>query len=404
VSLLLLVGCTSYIPRDNLHPLLTGNSSEDNIKLVTVPLPVIAASPNEGITSGALAAFLAHNKRDEITTLLAPQVTYNDNFGVTASLYGAFYPTPDRNIEFNLSQSGRVNHDYELRVRDTSLLGKTLELNGFFFKLSDGSSRFFGFNAKSPKQMETNYANDELGYNISAGYQLARYFQITLGDRFRNVNIRPGAFRQLPDIKDRFSSATVPGIDGFTTHAMRVSLTYSTLDSRDTPTFGGYTRITFEPTLEALGGAGNYRHYEVETKGFIPLKDGRYISVFRLMYNQTLGPDVPFLEQSILGGETSLRGYGRNRFIDSSFLLCNIEERIRLFRWEVFGVTADWELAPFIDLGAVMESLDKANGSNFEFNPGVGFRAIIRPNIVGRVDLGVGKEGPAIFVGLGYPF
>jgi hypothetical protein len=404
VSLLLLAGCTSYIPRDNLHPLLTGNSSEDNIKLVTVPLPVIAASPNEGITSGVLTAFLAHNKRDEITTLLAPQVTYNDNFGVTASLYGAFYPTPDRNIEFNLSQSGRVNHDYELRVRDTSLLGKDLELNGFFFKLSDGSSRFFGFNAKSPKQMETNYANDELGYNISAGHQIGPHFQVTLGDRFRNVNIRPGAFGQLPDIKDRFSSATVPGIDGFTTHAMRVSLTYSTLDNRDTPTFGGYTRITFEPTLEALGGAGNHRHYEVETKGFIPLSNSRYISVFRLMYNQTLGPDVPFLEQSILGGETSLRGYGRNRFIDSSFLLCNIEERIRLFRWEVFGVTADWELAPFIDLGAVMESLDKANGSNFEFNPGVGFRAIIRPNIVGRVDLGVGKEGPAIFVGLGYPF
>ncbi|NTW88396.1 MAG: BamA/TamA family outer membrane protein, partial [Desulfobulbaceae bacterium] len=139
-------------------------------------------------------------------------------------------------------------------------------------------------------------------------------------------------------------------------------------------------------------------------KGYIPVSNARYISVFRLMYNQTLGNNVPFLEQSILGGETTLRGYGRNRFIDNSFMLCNLEERIRLFRWEVFGVTADWEVAPFIDLGAVMESLDKANGSNFEFNPGIGFRAIVRPNIVGRVDLGVGKDGPAVFVGLGYPF
>ena len=403
-GLLLLVGCTSYIPRKNSHLLQTGNPADDTIKLVTVPLPVIASSPNEGITSGALTAFLAHNKQDEITTLLAPQVTYNDTFGVTASLYGAFYPTPNRNVEFNLSQSGRVNHDYELRVRDTSLLGRKLELNGFFFKLADGSSRFFGFNAKSPQQMETNYANDESGYNISAGYQIGRHFQVTLGDRFRDVGIRSGAFGGLPDIKDRFSSATVPGIDGFTTHAVRVSLSYSTLDNRDTPTFGGYTRISFEPTIKDLGGAGDYRHYEVEAKGFIPLSNGRYISVFRLMYNQTLGPNVPFLEQSILGGESTLRGYGRNRFIDNSFLLCNLEERIRLFRWEVFGVTADWEVAPFVDLGAVMESLDKANGTNFEFNPGIGFRAIVRPNIVGRVDLGVGKDGPAIFVGLGYPF
>jgi len=126
------------------------------------------------------------------------------------------------------------------------------------------------------------------------------------------------------------------------------------------------------------------------------------------MYNQTLGDTdnskVPFLEQSILGGENTLRGYGKNRFIDNSFLLLNLEERIRLFRWEIFNVTADWEVAPFIDLGAVMESFDKASSRNFEFNPGVGFRATVRPNIVGRVDIGVGKDGPAVYVGLGYPF
>jgi hypothetical protein len=401
---LLLSGCTSYISRTDLYLPASANTADDKIKLVTIPLPVIASSPNEGITSGALAAFLAHNSRDEVTTLLAPQVTYNDSFGVTESLYGAFYPTPERNIEVNLSHSGKVNHDYEVRVRDTSLLDNKLELNGFFFKLADGSSRFFGFNAKSPQQLETNYANDETGYNISAGYQIGRHFMVTLGDRFRDVNIRTGAFGKLPDIKDKFSSATVPGIDGFTTHALRLSLSYSTLDNRDTPTYGGYTRISIEPTAKTLGGAGDYRHYEVESKGYIPLDSGRYISVFRLMYNQTKGDEVPFLEQSILGGENTLRGYGRNRFIDNSFLLCNIEERIRLFRWEIFGVTADWEVAPFVDLGAVMESLNKASGANFEFNPGLGFRAIVRPNIVGRVDVGVGKDGPAVFVGLGYPF
>jgi hypothetical protein len=403
-SLLLLVGCTSYIPREDLLLPPTGNPSDATIKLVTIPLPVIASSPNEGVTSGVLTAFLAHNQLEEVTTMLAPQVTYNDHFGVTASLYGAYYPTSDRNLEFNLSHSGRVNHDYELRVRDMSLLSHKLELNGFIFKLADGSSRFFGFDAKSPQQMETNYADDEFGYNMSVGYQFGKHFQVTLGDRFRDVRIRQGAFGSIPDIKDKFSSATVPGIDGFTTHAMRISLSYSTLDNRDTPTYGGYTRISFEPTMKELGGAASYRHYEVEAKGFIPLGNSRYISVFRLMYNQTLGDDVPFLEQSILGGESTLRGYGRNRFIDNSFLLCNLEERIRLFRWEVFGVTADWEVAPFIDLGEVMESLYSASARNFEFNPGIGFRAIVRPNIVGRVDLGVGKDGPAIFVGLGYPF
>jgi hypothetical protein len=67
-------------------------------------------------------------------------------------------------------------------------------------------------------------------------------------------------------------------------------------------------------------------------------------------------------------------------------------------------VTADWEIAPFIDIGGVMKSLDKVNRRDIELNPGIGFRAIVRPNIVGRVDLGIGKDGPAVFVGLGYPF
>ena len=404
VTLLFLTGCTSYIPREDLYLSPTGNPAEDTIKLVTIPLPVIASSPNEGITSGALTAFLAHNRKEEVTTMIAPQLNYNENFGSTVTLYGAFYPIAEQSMELNLSHSDKVNHDYEFRIRNSSLLDKKLELNGFFFNFTDGSSRFFGFNAKSPQQMETNYANDESGYNVSAGYQIGKHFQFTVGDRFRNVTIRQGAFKNLPDIRERFSSATVPGIDGFTTHAMRVAFSYSTLDNRDTPTYGGYARVTFEPTLKELGGADNYRHYEVEAKGFIPVSNARYISVFRVMYNQTIGDTVPFLEQSILGGETTLRGYGRNRFIDNSFLLLNLEERIRLFRWEVFGVTADWEVTPFVDMGGVMESLDKFSYNKVELNPGVGFRAIVRPNIVGRVDLGVGKDGPAVFVGLGYPF
>ena len=398
-----LSGCTSYISHDKLS-FLPGDSYGEKVKLVNVPLPVIASSPNEGITFGALSALLFHNKNDEISTLLAPQVNHNTNFGYTVSLYGALYPIPERSMEFNLSQSTKVNHDYEFKIRDTTLMEKKLDLNAFVFKLSDGSSRFFGFQAKSPTQQETNYANDEVGFNISAGYTFAKNFQLVVGDRFRDVNIKRGAVKKVAYIKDKFSDQSVPGINGFTTHAPRLALIYSTLDSKDTPTTGNYVRLSMEYSVQALGSDVDYRHYEAEVKGYYPLDNARYISVFRFMYNQTLGHEVPFLEQSILGGETTLRGYGRNRFIDNSYFLCNFEERIRLFRWEIFNVTADWELAPFLDVGAVMESLDKANLKNFELNPGLGFRAIVRPNIVGRVDLGLGRDGPAIFVGLGYPF
>lgn len=401
---LALCGCTTMVKREYLPYPLTNEDVGEEAKVITIPLPVIASSPNEGITAGALAAFLVHDKRDEITTLLAPQVNQNPNFGTTFSLYGSLYPTPDRSMEFNLSRSTKVNEDYEFRIRDNTFWDRKLELNAFVFSLTDGSSRFFGFQSGTPKTNETNYADQESGFSLSAGYQISRHFQLVFGERYKKVDIRRGAVTKVPFIRDVYTTG-IPGLDGFTAHAQKLSLIYSTLDSPTLPTYGGYMRLGVESSIRVLGSSADYRHYDVEMKGFVPAdKERRHITAFRLAYNQTLGGDVPFLERSILGGETTLRGYGRNRFIDSSYLLLNLEERIRVFRWEIFGVNADWEVAPFIDLGAVMESIDKTRTSSFEFNPGLGVRAVVRPNILGRVDVGFGKDGPAVFVGLGYPF
>jgi outer membrane protein assembly factor BamA len=399
-----ITACTTMVPRDKLPYPLTNEASGEQVKVVTIPLPVIATSPNEGVTIGALTAFLLHNKKDEVTSLLAPQINYNKNFGVNFSLYGALYPSPEQSWEFNLARTTSENEDYEVRYINKALLEKKLELNIFPYYFTDGSARFFGFQQQSQKENETNYGDQEFGFTFLAGYQFSKHFQVQVGERYRKVNIIEGAVAGVPFIRDRFSVQDVPGIDGFEAHAQKLAIVYSTLDSPTLPTFGGYARISAEISSKVLGSSADYRHYEAEMKGFIPLDKARFITAFRLAYNQTLGNDVPFLERSILGGETTLRGYGRNRFIDSSYLLLNLEERIRLFRWEIFDVTADWELAPFIDLGSVMKALDRANTNSFEFNPGIGFRALVRPNILGRVDIGFGNDGPAVFVGLGYPF
>jgi len=392
------------VPRKYVPPPITNETFDDPAKLVTIPLPIIATSPNEGLTLGALAAFLLHNAKDEVSTLSAAQVNYNNNFGTTFTLYGAFFPSPQTNWEFNVSKSTNINQDFEFKIRDKSLLDERLEIFVFPYIFTDGSARFFGFQSDSRTENETNYADEEFGVTLSVGYNITKHLQIQFGERIRKVNIGRGAVDALPFIRDRYNDLQVPGINGFTAHAQKLALIYSTLDSRDMPTEGIYAKASVESSLKALGSSADYRHYEAEIKGYFPLDEARFITVGRLMYNQTLGNRVAFLERSILGGENTLRGYGRNRFIDSSFFLCNLEERIRLFRWSVFNVDTDWEIAPFIDLGAVMESLDDLSTHNFEFNPGIGFRAVVRPNIVGRVDIGFGNDGPAVFVGLGYPF
>ena len=396
-----LTGCTSHMPPDMLP---VPSMVQPNVKVVTVPLPVIASSPNEGVTYGGLSAFLLHNDKDEIATLIAPQVNHNENFGTTASLYGAFYPSRERSFELNLSKSTEVNQAYELRVRDQTLMGEQLELNALLYGFTDGSARFFGFSSDSSPVTESNFGDRELGFTLSAGYPILDHTQLFVGERFRQVRIVKGAVQKLPFMGDVYPQGQVPGSGGFTAHAQMMSLVYSTLDSPFMPISGVRARVTVETSLISLGSSADYRRYEAELKGFYPVSEARFVSVGRLAYSQTRGATVPFLERSALGGETSLRGYGRNRFVDSSYLLCNLEQRIRLFRWEVFGVRADWELAPFLDVGGVMESLGDLKGRNIEFNPGLGFRAVVRPNILGRIDVGFSSEGPAVFVGLGYPF
>ena len=401
--LMTLSACTGMVPKKDLPYPLTNESFSDPVKTVSIPLPIIASSPNEGITAGVLTAFLLHNSKDEVSTLLSPQVNWNRNFGITTTLYGAFYPTPNRSWETNLSQSTKVNCDYELRLRDKNFLQSKIETNLWLYGFDDGSARFDGFE-HSKKQDETNYGDVEYGFTMTGGYELFSGLQLILGERLRHLSIGQGAVTSVPFIRDKFSEQRVPGINGFTAHAQKLAVVYNTLDSATAPTSGLYLRASVEASATILGSSADYRHYDAEVKGYLPLDDARFITVGRLAWNQTLDGTVPFLERSILGGENSLRGYGRNRFIDNTYLLCNFEERIRLFRWEIFNVTADWEVAPFIDLGAITKQLDTISTRDFELNPGIGFRATVRPNIVGRVDIGFGKEGPAVFVGLGYPF
>ena len=399
-----LASCSYNIPRSYLPYPVSNDSFNDPAKTVVIPLPVIAASPNEGITYGGLVAFLLHNAKDEVSTLIVPQLNYNEHFGVTSTLYGAFYPSADKNLKVNLSKATRINEEYRVRYLDEKFLSDKLELNFTAFDYTDGSSRFFGFQSNSSTQDETNYADQEVGVGAAVGYRFGTHLQLVLGERYKKVAIKKGAVAAVPFITEVFSPEDVPGVGGYHVHAQKISLVYSTLDSTGMPTSGKYLRFSIDNNAKALGSGSDYQGYEAEAKLYYPTHEGRYVSVLRFAGNQTVGNRVPFLEQSILGGETTLRGYGQNRFIDKSFLLLNLEERIRLFRWEIFNVKADWELAPFIDFGSVMKTLVEAKASSFEFNPGIGLRAVVRPNIVGRIDVGVGKDGPAVFVGLGYPF
>ena len=92
-----------------------------------------------------------------------------------------------------------------------------------------------------------------------------------------------------------------------------------------------------------------------------------------------------------------------NRFVDDNLYLVNLEERIRIHEKRIFDNPIELEAAPFLDFGRVNRNfIDRLQRT--QFNPGVGIRALSRPNVVGRLDVGYGKDGGNVFVGLDYPF
>src|SRR5207244_12372764 len=111
------------------------------------------------------------------------------------------------------------------------------------------------------------------------------------------------------------------------------------------------------------------------------------------------GDEVPFFERSSLGGQNTLRAFGVGRFVDNHSLVFNFEERIQLFHLRIFGTIAEVETAPFLDIGKVTNTFRYRAFSQYEANPGIGFRAISRPNVVGRVDFATGTEGQAVVAG-----
>jgi len=64
----------------------------------------------------------------------------------------------------------------------------------------------------------------------------------------------------------------------------------------------------------------------------------------------------------------------------------------------------EFQVAPFLDAGTVFPSPGEARSRRVETVAGLALRAVVKPAVVGKVEFGVGREGPAVFVGIDYPF
>ena len=330
-------------------------------------------------------------------------VVRNSIVGTRGALNLFRYEPGGREIRFIGSFTERIERKLVFSYADPAFSQGRYSLNfgASFFK--NATSRFFGLGEATSEPQQTNYTAREGRANWRFGVYANEVTQIAVGQRVRDVRLQKGA-TDLPFTGDRFS--TVDGVQGESIiFGHRATFYYDTRNNLVTPTDGMAVTAYAEVNQNIRNGDHPvYSRYEVEVKKLFPSESKRAILVVRADLQATIGTQVPFFEQSSLGGQNNLRGFGVDRFIDKHLVSLSIEERIHLARTRVAGVIADFEVAPFLDTGQVFNDYKDVSFKSYRMTPGVGFRGIVRPNVVGRVDYGYSREGGAIYAGLDFPY
>jgi outer membrane protein assembly factor BamA len=364
---------------------------------------VFDTDPNAGETYGVLPVWLFRDANDEVRSILAPSITYNNIRGWTGTFRFFSYPSAVERVDVVAGYSEKIERTLDLHYRNLGLFADRFHADVEVLHDRDAAFRFFGLGPTSKKIDETNMTNEITGFYASLGVNITPYARLSFGETIRRYDVLRGGIPDLPFTATVFP--TLPGVHGATVHAQRIALAYDSRDSMTTPTRGLSLTLYSEASAELLGSGSDYVKSGVEAIYLHPVWERRVIIVGRALVEAIDAADnTPFQVRPSLGGVSTLRGFSQNRFYGDARVVGNVEGRVKMFKLKLFGVTAEFEVAPFVDVGKVFSSTEQLIGSGFEVTPGVGFRGLAPPSVVGHVEIGVSREGPAIFVGLDYPF
>jgi outer membrane protein assembly factor BamA len=381
-----------------------------------IPIPEIITDPNEGNTVGLLAVLLFLDEKDEIKYMFAPDFRYNDTKGAFPTVRFFGYPSPARRYSLVAGKSTTKDEDYELEYTDRTFWEGRAFLLASFLHEKDSTERFFGFGNDSrenpvstprhgPRGGESNYTDSDTQAQATPGVWLLPFVNLSYRMRIRNYEVEEGQVSGIPFIGVTHPETRGRGLEGGTYWAHQVALTYDSRDSTDIPTHGALAFAYTEMADVRLGSHTSFVKFGADWRDFIPLRKGNPILALRAVANYTSGDlDTPFWEQSSLGGRRGLRGYGSHRFIDFNRSMGQAELRTRVYQRKLFGVNFELEVAPFSEAGQVFHKLSDSPVNDLHWVYGLGVRGVVRPQIVGFVDIGRGSEGTAVFTGVDYPF
>jgi len=374
-----------------------------------IPVPEVATDPNGGVTYGVLPVWLFTDNKNEITSILAPDINSNSTLGPGGNFRYLAYPSGDTNWYAEGGAQETIARNVDLDYQTGREHKKWWSFEGRFFFEKDPTERFYGEGNDSHFGNQTNYTTEQVYGEGFFGLNLSDKWQASLTERPRYVRIQEGGFTSVPSIFKLFPNQK--GINGGSEVLQQVMLQYDSRDSVDIPRSGTLGRLYYANADRRFGSSISYNRFGGELRQYLTVGERITFAGHLFTEYEPAGNEMPFWSQARLGGDDSiltdqepLRGYGAGRYIDNNLFVMNLEMRTRVWDKDIMGTHGTLELAPFAEAGRV--------GHDMGYNPfedlhpvgGIGFRGIAEPFVVGFVDIGWGGEGAAVFSGINYPF
>jgi hypothetical protein len=377
-----------------------------------IPVPEIDEDPYSGTTVGVIPTFLVNNDRDEISQIIAPDVIYNQYFGWGAR--GRVYSFPSENTQWSIEGGAKQRVESEF---DGEYTAGILRQDLWSFALSviydrNGSPRFYGLGNNTKLSGQTNFTDQQKYIQTILGLNVTHEWQVGYTFRARTVDIGPGRIATLPSIQELYPNTVIRAEREEILH--RLSISYDSRDNVIAPTRGAeWVLYAGAASGEGFINTTLYSETGIDGRDFWSLGPGVLAVHFALRYmpgnNRTHA--IPFWalssiggDESVIGGDQPLRGFGTGRFIDRNSSSMSAEYRWRLTTLNAFATQVSVEVTPFVDMGRVFDLMGDDPFSQLHKVAGIGLRGLALPFVVGYLDVGYGTEGAAIFTGLNYPF
>lgn len=400
-ALFLLVGLAAPVQAKD-RTLFELPQAYPNAKFQFFPIPYFETDPGAGETYGLMPTFLWYDPADHLITIGVAAFTYNPKVTGPGGFAGLFlYPSDKEFLELFFAAAANFERDYYFQYINEHWLQGRLDVEMELEYSQDPFERFFGFGPATPTSNESNFVSHLWLWKGRAAYEILPKLDIQLEEKWMRMNLNRRAITSLNDTAVFFAGNNeVVSSNQWT---QRLALIWDTRDSREFPKAGHYVEAFGLFVPPSFDSNPFYSGYGLVGKEIFTLQE-RFTTVLRLTLDQLFGDTIPFYMQPALGGENDLRSFVERRFTGRGRILFDVEERILVKSWQIMKAKFDLSLDPFFAVGQVFNQWEQVSFNNLQPVGGIGFRALVPPAVVGRVDVAVGSEGFNVYTTLNYPF